>query len=420
MEQIIAAKSQTLISSLDFSQKDAPIADYITSRQSIKIFSVGQPFKSNGVKLIRIPIQTTGAFVDMSTFTLSATVRNNDQTNALQLLGGSLGCMMQEGRVYLSNIETERVSYMGRTEAMLERFLPWEKRVMRYNQGFGYESGNLEGNFVSTSIDAHGTTKALWSPMSLGICQQKNYLPVAFLTNCIVELLLCGTGSDCCNTDVAAGVSGSTNWQLEDVVVLCDVVNVQSSLLTSLSKFLLGGGNLTLAPKLYSTTLFSIGSSPDAQIVHARAYTRLNSAFISFWKSAGVGGDHPGAHKAVNTFYLDGTHGLSLQTMCGERAYPDHRCADYNQFWMRLLMALGIHNSGTSINIMRPQCLSNSFIAAVDFESTPGQASHSGLSTHNAQLVFDLKNISDADIVYVCCFHDSLISIEQDGCSVAI
>ena len=99
MEQIIAAKSQTLISSLDFSQKDAPIADYITSRQSVKIFTVGQPFKSDGVKLIRIPIQTTGAFVDMSTFTLSATVRNLDQTNALQFLGGSLGRMTQEGRV---------------------------------------------------------------------------------------------------------------------------------------------------------------------------------------------------------------------------------------------------------------------------------------------------------------------------------
>ena len=83
-------------------------------------------------------------------------------------------------------------------------------------------------------------------------------------------------------------------------------------------------------------------------------------------------------------------------------------------------MALGIHNSGTSINILRPQYLSNSFIAAVDFEATPGQASHSGLSTHNAQLVFDMKNISDADIVYVTCFHDSLISIVQDGCSVAI
>ncbi len=319
--------------------------------------------------------------------------------------------------MYLSNIETERVSYMARTEAMLERFLPWERRAMRYNEGLGYASGGLEGNFVSSSIPASGTTKALWSPMSLGICQQKCYLPVAFLTGCIIELLLCGSGADCTNTDVSAGVSGSSSWQLEDVVVLCDVVGVQSSLLTSLSKHLLGGGSLTLAPKLYSTTMFSVGTSPDAQIVHARAYTRLNSAFISFWKTAGVGS---GAQKAVNTFYLDASQGLSLQTMCGEKIYPDHKCDDYNQFWMRLLSGLGIQNSGTSINILRPQYLSNAFLACVDFESVPGQASHSGLSTHNAQLVFDLKNISDADIVYVTCFHDSLISIEQDGCSVAI
>ena len=98
MEQIIAAKSQTLISSLDYSQRDAPIADYITSRQSVKIFTVGQPFKPDGAKLIRIPITTTGAFVDMSSFVLSATVRNLDGTNALQFLGGSLGCMKQGRR----------------------------------------------------------------------------------------------------------------------------------------------------------------------------------------------------------------------------------------------------------------------------------------------------------------------------------
>ena len=163
--------------------------------------------------------------------------------------------------------------------------------------------------------------------------------------------------------------------------------------------------------------MFSVGTSPDAQIVHARAYTRLNSCFISFWKTAGVGS---GAQKAINTFYLHSASALSLQTMCGEKIYPDHKCDDYNQFWMRLLSALGIQNSGTSINILRPQYLSNAFLAAVDFESVPGQASHSGLSTHNAQLVFDIKNLSDADIVYVTCFHDSLISIEQDGCSVAI
>ena len=166
--------------------------------------------------------------------------------------------------------------------------------------------------------------------------------------------------------------------------------------------------------------MFSVGTSPDAQIVHARAYTRLNSAFISFWKTGGLGGTNPGANKAVNTFYVDATHGLSLQTLCGEKVYPDHRCDDYNQFWMRLLMAIGIRNPGTSINILRPQYLSTAFLAAVDFEAIPGQASHSGLSTHNAQLTFDIKNISDADIVYVTCFHDSLISIEQDGCSVAI
>ena len=81
MEQILVAKKQTLISSLDYSGADAPIADYITSRQSIKIFTVGQPFKPDGMKLIKIPITTTSAFVDLPSFVLSATVRNLDGTD---------------------------------------------------------------------------------------------------------------------------------------------------------------------------------------------------------------------------------------------------------------------------------------------------------------------------------------------------
>ena len=78
---------------------------------------------------MRFSITTNGPFVDMSTLALQATVTNLSTSQDLTILGPSLGTMFQEARIYLGNVECERVTFMNRTEAMLHRFLLHEARM---------------------------------------------------------------------------------------------------------------------------------------------------------------------------------------------------------------------------------------------------------------------------------------------------
>ena len=152
---------------------------------------------------------------------------------------------------------------------------------------------------------------------------------------------------------------------------------------------------------------------------HVRAFTRLNAAFLTFFKS------DENAKKQCNTFYLSPNgQEISVQVQCGERQYPDNRCDNLRQHYHRLLHAIGVANTPATINLTLLPYATDSFIQATDFESVP-EAHASGLSTHNAPLVYDIQNIgtnsSDLPtIAFLTCFHETLIEISQDGVSVAI
>ena len=175
---------------------------------------------------------------------------------------------------------------------------------------------------------------------------------------------------------------------------------------------------LTLNTKCYNTTLYSV-AGPTMTLQHVRAFTRLNSFFLTFFKSEG------NTAKLCNTFYLS-TQGqnISVQAQIGEKQMPDNRTDNLSQHWHRLLHTIGVANSATTINITRSPYGSDSFISATDCEAIP-EAHASGMSTHNAPLVLDIQNLgaTSADLpssAYLLCFHECLIEISQDGVSVAI
>ena len=152
---------------------------------------------------------------------------------------------------------------------------------------------------------------------------------------------------------------------------------------------------------------------------HVRAFTRLNSFFLSFFKS------EADTKKLLNMFYLS-TQGqnISVQAQIGEKQIPDNRTDNLSQHWHRLLHTIGVANSATTINITRSPYGSDSFISATDCEAVP-EAHASGMSTHNSPVVLDIQSIgaTSADLptqAFLCCFHESLIEISQDGVSLAI
>ena len=231
----------------------------------------------------------------------------------------------------------------------------------------------------------------------------------------MVEMLLVNSTAEVCDS----GNTKSTTWEWSDAKLLVDVVNVDSSFLTSLSKHILGGGALTLNPQQYTTTMFAI-TSTDSLLQHARALTRLNSVFVTFYREASA----TATKKLVNCFYIS-QHGqdLSLQMQVGAKIIPDHRTDNLSQHFHRLLHTLGLANSSQTLNITQQSFALDSFCAAIDCESVPGQAHGSGLSTHQSPLHLDFRGLGDAELptsAYVTCFHESLITIESDGISYAI
>ena len=417
MEQSLSASKAALISALDFGGPP-PIADYVQSRSSIQVFPQGgDGYKPTGLKQMRFSLSTSGPFVDMSSLALQARLHNRG-TGELKILGPGLGTLIQEARIYLGNVEVERVPFYNRTEAMLQRFMPMDKRIQLYDEQLGYESGTIAGNdFVSTKIDPSPASRTIvWRPQALGLCAQKNYLPSAFISGgCIVELLLVNTAAEVCDTSG----NNSDEWELTDVKLLVDVVSVDPGMLTSMSKFLLNGGSLTLNPKCYSSVMYSVNAE-SMQLVHARAYTRLNSAFLTFAKV-----DEP-TKKQCNRFYLAPTgQDLSMQTQVGERIIPDHRCDNLSQHYHRLIHCMGVASSPTTINLTMAAYKTDSWVGAVDFEAVPGQAHGSGMSTHNSQLTMDLRGLGTGgtdlpSLAYLCCWFETLIEISQDGVSVAL
>ena len=417
MESVLSASTAKLINSLDYSGPNAPIADYVTSRQQIQVFASGSnTYSPQGVKQMRFNIGTqAGAFCDLSSLALQCTFTNNSTTQSCTVLGPSIGALLQEARIYLGNIECDRVTYYSRTEALLSRFLSADKRAQLFDEGFGFSAGSLAGNdFVAAAVPASTSKTVIWRPQALGLCNNKNLIPTAFIPGGLVlEFLLANTSQECVDS------SGSSDWTLSDAKILLDVVNVDPGFLTSLSKFLLNNGTLTLNTKNYATTMFSV-NSPSMTLQHVRSFTRLNSFFLTFFKS------ETNTQKQLNTFYLSPQgQNISVQAQIGEKQLPDNRVDNLSQHYHRLLHTIGVANSASTINITRGPYASDSFISGTDCEAVPGEAHGSGLSTMNAPLVLDIQNLgtSSSDLptsAFLLCFHETLIQVSQDGVQVAI
>ena len=354
----------------------------------------------------------------MSSLCISAKVVNKAAlaANKLTPLAPSLGGFFQEARCYMGGTEVERVTHYSRTEALLQRFMPAEKRQQLYEEGFGAEvDGTDDVPFTSKAIaGANGSVDVIWRPM-MGLLQQKNYVPTAFLSGggCVFEFLMQNTGADSCDTSG----TNSSDYELQDVKLLVDVVQVDSAFLTSFSKALLSGTSLVIPVQQYATTLYSVTSEDSLQLVHARAYTRVNSIFTTFFKTATA------TKKEMNTFYL-GNEAITSQVQIGAKLWPDHRNDTMSLHYHRLLHCLGIANSSATCNISLKQFKTDAFVIATDTESVPGQAHGSGYSTHNASLVCDLRNLGTGaakpNSAFVTIFHETLVSISQDGVEVAI
>ena len=121
MEQVLAASKQSLIGALEFGGPP-PAADYVTSRSDITIFPLGgNTYSPTGVKMIRFNLGTqSGAFLDMSTLAIQASLNEKSGAANLTVLGPNLGALFSEMRIYMGGVLVEQTSFLNRCEELEE------------------------------------------------------------------------------------------------------------------------------------------------------------------------------------------------------------------------------------------------------------------------------------------------------------
>jgi len=247
----------------------------------------------------------------------------------------------------------------------------------------------------------------------------KSYLPVSMVPSGSLNLELTWTSNpeSCCDTSD----SGSSSWNVSNLVVNVDVLSIDPTFLTTISQHIFSNNALQMQYQSYHSSFHTLLSSA-IQLTHSRAASRLNSVLVTFAKP-----DTP-TQKQANTLYIPSKQDLKARITIGERRFPaTEDTQGLSLFYRRLMQSM----QDKPPNISREQYETNAFIAAFDLESAPN-IQHSGVSTNNAPLNLFMEGIyagpaGDAgtdneppNALFLHIAYDTLLEITQRGIVVGV
>ena len=424
MEAYLAAAETHLVDSLNYEQPK--VAQYILGRKQVSIPAAGGDiYGPTAARTARFNISTSGPMVDLSTLAIKGTVKNTQDGNTKKLvfLGANMGVCIQSARVFAGNVEIDRVDHYAATEGMLSLLQTPAKRVQEYTEGFGCAAGSRGmAPMAAAEINNLASKTVVWRPKALGCLQTPMYLPTSFVSGggVTLELTFVGTCAEACE-GVDATANRSQKWEWSGLSLICDVVQLDPSFLTSLGAHLVSGGSISLHYKAYQTTFYSILAN-HAQLIHARANTRLNSIMLQFQ------GAETATGKRVNRKRSPGET-FRMRSQIGELTYPDFPVSGLNEFYYRLIMATGAGQSAAHTpSIQSTDMAGDAFIAIQDFEACPHQAAGTGQNTFNSQLSLQLEGITGGgvpgdtliDSCLLTSYHDVVMEISASGVTVAV
>jgi len=394
VEAHVAASTIGLLPALAF--KGSTVAPYILGKSEISVHSSGATLYgagSAGSRVARFAVSASaGAMLDLSSLTVSAKVHNLEAaeggnpvatTNQVQFLSPSLSGLIESARITIGGVEVSSCDYVGRTEHLMSIMQSDDVRRSDFARGFGVESDSQKhGNYTTKPIQGGASRDVVWQPRCLGILAMPSYLPVSMVPGAqmTLELTWVSDPTICCNT--TAGTH-KANWNVSNLVVNVNVINVESSFLNSLSGHILGGNGLQMQYVNYSSSYHTLLASA-IQLTHSRAASRLNTVLVTLATTDTT------TKKAVNTLYIPSSQDLKARITIGEKRFPaTEDTQGLSLFYSRLMHSM----ASRPPNISREQFETDCFIAAFDLESAPN-VQHSGVSTNNAPMSLFLEGSS--------------------------
>jgi hypothetical protein len=199
----VESAGDELSSPLEYRLKNTSTS--ITNRRYTQLFcSGGNSYAPTGVKPMRWQISSDnpGTFLDTSSMWLKFTVSNQDASASISMANSAF-CSFDRLRIYAGGNLLEDISSYNRVYAMLQAWLPTERKSMLS------VSAGTQGTGIGSS-----SSQTFCVPLVCGLTMQDKLWPLRFAPLSI-ELDLVGTNAEALH-------SGTGPWVISDATILCD------------------------------------------------------------------------------------------------------------------------------------------------------------------------------------------------------
>ena len=434
MESILSGGEDFLLPGLSYDLAGDQ-ASYVVSRRQTQISSQVPEAGPNSVRQVSFNIADPSGFLDLSSLCFQWTVVNSDGTKAMQPLSAVPHCCWSRMIISISSAIAEDIQYLSRTEEMLNRFLPLEKRRAASAMGFGLASGGENGsNHLARTVAANnGEQRVVWRPLSSGILNAGKLFPGMLLGASGLKITLEIPAASEIARDHA---NDSQSFSYKDLICNVDSLQLEESISSQYSNMLLSGRSIMIPYQTWDNTLQHLTVTSGSQTCNiAKNFTRLSTVFASLAQeegtvtadAAGVGG------KLQNSFYLGDQAAGDVESFItvNNKRMPDFNTIGCQMHMKRLLSAMGTYSSiahGSNINDVAYGCVkgtaAKSFVTAFDLE----KAAHHGASSTGESLAtggilsVNLLKVGSAGAspsrAYINCLYDAVAELKDTGCFV--
>jgi hypothetical protein len=365
---------------------------------------------------MRYNLADQSGWLDGSTLRLVFTL-HNATANPLRPVVDSPASMFRRMRVIGNgSAMIEDIEEYGRT---VELFSLLQSSARRYNaraESWGStdlvsstfndpgRSDPIPGNSARTVV-----VKLLSSFLSQGKMIPLNMVPV------VIELELAGAD------DAFDGTGNS--WYITQPRLIADVLTLDNALQNSYASHILQGKQLPyMMHGLYSVRATIPPGSTLYSLPIARGFTRLSTAYVSFWDSTGKFANRFNSvvNLATGNPNTTDTDQCSWCVTIGADRHPEFDVSSVQEAFHRLQLAQLMHTGKDSFSISPFQYRTDKWIGAMNFEKALGQAGHSGVNTRSgSQLTLNFRGLPVAiNTIHVILHYEVAVNVSAAGIEV--
>ena len=414
LETHIAGAEDRLLDSLHFAGKSS--ASYVTERRNVSFApQAASDFKSTGVRLMRFNLADQNGWLVGDTLRLVMTI-NNASTGqgaaSLAPITDSPASMFRRFRVIANGSAVlEDIEEYGRVHQIFSTLQSSQRRANDVIESWGGKT--LNPPTLSVPVDADtiqpGKSRTVVVHLLSSFLSQGKNIPLNMVP-LVLELEL---------ADADQCFSGTgNNWFINRPRLVGDVLTLDNALQNSYAKHILDGKTLPfMMHGLYSVRATIPPGSKLFSLPIARGFTRLSTAYITFYSDAG---------KWVNEYIAPNTgnhvedNDATWNITIGADRYPEFDVDSVGESYYRLRLAQLMHQGNDSFSITPHAYRSNKFITAMNFEKCPGMAGHTGVNTRSgSQLTFHFRGLQTTiNTIHVILHYEVAVNVSAAGVEV--